>query len=186
MRRAVIGLTAALLLAGCARNAVLELSITLPAATDQVRFAFVEVSEDDLGENPFTVQWASSGLAAIPLGSTSESYPVSIVSDGFRGDALLRVSFCADEDCMAVGPPRDPLIEVRTRIESPLYTGVATSAAVSLDGVLDTGSALPAECVREGAGVVGCVVERCRVAGCSVGTGREFCIDGLSGAHFCE
>lgn len=186
MRRAIIGVSAVLLLAGCARNAVLELSVTLPAATDQVRFAFVEVSEDDLGDDPFAVQWAPSGLTAIPLGTAPEVYPVSIVSSGFRGDALVRVSFCADEDCAAAGPPGDPLVEVRTRIESPLYTGAATSVALSLDGVLGAGDAFPAGCVLESTGVVGCLIERCRVAGCSVGTGREFCIDGLSGAHFCE
>lgn len=189
MKRSVVSLAvglAAVLLSGCARNAVLEVSLTLPAATDEIRFAFVEVSENDLGDDPFAVQWAPTGLAPIPLGSAPQTYPVSVVSGGFRGDTLLRVSFCAEEGCTGVGPPRDPLLEIRTRIESPLYTGAVTSAALSFDRVLDTAADLPSECVREGTGIVGCIVPRCRVAGCSVGMGREFCADGLEGAHFCE
>ncbi len=179
---------AALALGGCARNAVLELELELPRAEGEVAYALVELSPDDLGADPFAVQWATEPLDAIPLGAVPATADASIVAGDYRGDALARIRFCRSADCLDLAAPRDPQAEVRYRIERPLYTGARTTVALRVLGIPAAGATPPAGCATEPAGqpTWSCTVERCAVAGCIFGDPVADYCDGDDGPHFCE
>lgn len=185
---ALVNATCVLLLCGCARNAVLELAIELPRAEGDVAYALVEVHPDDLGEDPFAVQWATPPLAPTPLGAVPVVLDASVVADGYRGDVLLRVRFCRAPDCLDLSAPRDPRAEVRARIERPLYTGARTSVRLRIPSVPSASATPPAGCVAEPAGhpTWSCRVPRCSVAGCIFGDPVANYCDGDDGPHFCE
>ncbi|HJL20047.1 MAG TPA: hypothetical protein RMH99_30560 [Sandaracinaceae bacterium LLY-WYZ-13_1] len=173
---------AALLLAGCARNAVLELEIDLPRPAGRITHAVVQ-ARSGAG---FDGDWSQVPAVAVPLDASCvrpEPAPAcrdreldarcSAVVSVVAGEAELapplsvRVRFCADASCTAPAAPA----EHRVAIERAFYRGRYTQARTCIDA-LPTDPAPPAE-----------PIARCEVR-CRDGTAASYCR--LDGTHFCE
>ncbi|HHH30471.1 MAG TPA: hypothetical protein ENK57_19310 [Polyangiaceae bacterium] len=170
--------------AGCARNAILEVEITLPPRAGEAQYALIELNPDELGDMPFEVQWAAVPLEPLALGDAPVSTSVSVIAEGYAGDALLRIRFCRSPDCAEILPPSDPQQEVRYRIERPFYTGARTR--VNLMVPLPSPAPAPRGCVEvvTSEPTYLCTVERCAVQGCASGdVVSNYCI---ADRHYCE
>lgn len=170
---------------GCARNAILEVDVELPAARGEANFARVELNVDELGETPFDVEWGAPPLEPVALGAGPSLLDASVVAEGYAGDVLARVRFCKSPTCDDLTTPRDPQAEVRFRVERPLYVGNRTGVALRIPEVPATPSMPPRDCemVPAGQPTWACVIERCDVRGCQSGDGLSFCVGDL---HACE
>jgi len=181
-----VAFAALLLLGGCARNAVFELELELPARpAGGPGFAFVQI-RDDAG---FDADWSAiGGPPAIPLADLcgrptpapacqdraldpSCSAVVSVVggdSDLAR-PLRIRIRFCGDPACAAPADAAAP--EVDVEVERAFYTGAYTQGRVCVDE-LPTGPPGPPE-----------RIERCDVR-CRQGDAVSQCR--ADGTHFCE
>lgn len=154
----------ALLVAGCAQDAVLELTVEIPEAAEPgPRYAVVDArAGEPVGAPPGDVV----GLDRTAAGDGR----VSIVAE--PGDAEqplhLRVRFCDDPSC--TGAPAD-VPQVRLRIERAFYPGEHTFLTVRIEAVPTGTEELPD-------------VGKCEVRGCVSGESATYCLE--DGAHLCE
>lgn len=178
-------LLAALLLPGCARNAIFELELELPPRPGGSPLFAVIQMRNDAG---FSADW--SGVAMVPgvalapsctrpdpapgcdereLDPTCSSV-VSVIGGGSDLTRALRVRvhFCADPAC--AGPTDAAAPEIRVEIERAFYTAAYTQGRVCIDVVP---MALEAP-IR---------IERCDVR-CREGDAVTHCR--ADGSHFCE
>lgn len=172
---------AALAASSCARNAILELELELPASPEPL-YVVVDARSD----RDFDAPWGDAALEAIPLpASCARAEPppacgertldptcslvVSIVGGGADEARPLRVRvrFCTDPACAL--DPQPP--EHRVELERAFYLGRYTQARVCIDAV-PTSSAPETE-----------RIERCEVR-CRDGSAAQHCR--LDGTHFCE
>lgn len=162
------------LLSACARNAVLEVELTVPAqpATGPARFAVVQFETDQVA---FESDWRSSNdYPGAPLAPEPQTLAYSIVSEDPQTVVQVKVSFCTTESCTALpedAPDRTPAVWYR--LERSLFVGQRTRWRPVIDAVPSD----PPEAVIE--------VDKCEIEGCITATGEtSFCR--LSGEHYCE
>lgn len=167
MRR--LSFVAALLLAGCGQNAILELTLDLPPAPSSAEEWFATV-QPRTSENPFEEDWPPDELPPITLGPSAMQDAVSVVTEDTSLDVHLKVRFCRSPDCTALADATSP--EVWYLLQHPFYEGKRTSFHIEI-GEVPMGR--PAAAV---------VVDRCRIGGCLTGTSTMFCT--LDGRHVCE
>lgn len=168
MRRAAAA-ALALLVAGCADNAILEVDLELPATSASTpRYAFVQslsASTIDFGG-----AWAGADATeGFLLTSAPSTQHVSFVTDG---DAIgrplgIRVRFCTDRVCGALADVDAP--EARYVVDRAFYRGQRTR--LTLSPVPET-----APTTTE--------IGKCEVRGCSNGAAATYCF--ADGRHFCE
>ncbi|MEC7523531.1 MAG: hypothetical protein VYE22_26860 [Myxococcota bacterium] len=167
-------LLAALALSGCARNAIFELELDLPAQPAGPALYAVVQARPVGGADWDTLD----ALPGVPLCARASEGPcddrvldpacaavLSVVADESELDVPLevRVRYCEDPSCATDPAAPEHLIDV----ERPFYRGRYTQARVCLDDVAPG---------RE-------TLERCEVR-CREGTVSSYCR--LDGTHFCE
>lgn len=160
---------AVLLLAGCGQNAILELTIDLPAAPAAGEEWFAAV-QPRTSENPFEEDWPPDDLPPITLGSETMQDAVSVVTEDTSLDVHLKVRFCRSADCTALADATSP--EVWYLLEHPFYEGKRTSVHIEIAEVPMGRPTMPS------------VVDRCLITGCLTGTAAMYCT--LDGRHVCE
>lgn len=170
MRLATAVALLCLLSSGCAQNAILELTVDMPAA-DPLRPNLVVQALS--GEADFTNDWPQSQITGIPL-NTTEANLVEISVEG-SGDDLLRVlnvrlRFCEDPECHAINDGEPP--EVWLTFERAFYQGEYTGYELSLMSPPTMAPSTPT------------TVGKCEVFGCVEGSSETgYCIDDV---HHCE
>lgn len=171
---------AALMLTGCAQNAILEVELDLPAsnaAAADVRYVVVQGRS---GEVDFATEWAGGGIAGgLELAPASQTVVVGIEADDSNEitDPLsLRIRYCRDETC--TDPGDDDVQEVRVRIARAFYQGEYTELAKDL-------ITLPPVMACTSCPVEGPIdIEKCDVRGCREGDTAYNCTG--DDVHFCE
>jgi len=170
--------------AGCARNAVFELELDLPAQPAGVTplYAVVQVRNDA----DFSADWSTVvPLEGIPLNPSCPSSAVtcgdrelsgcsavvSVVGDGadFTRRLRVRVRFCASPSCEGSDDATPP--QAHIEVERALYQGRYTQGRVCIDSVPPTPT--------PEASVVGRCDVRCR-------DGEAVMHCRADGSHFCE
>ena len=201
----------AMILAGCAENAVLELQVELPPApqpaTGEPWYAQVQVRRSTAGfvEDGF---WSGTDPRTIQLGESRQWDCISVESHDDTVSLNVRVNFCRSPDCGS--DDRARVAERRYTLEHPFYIGRHTYWHTRIDRVPECGSdddctrgvcltadrrcgcATTSDCCPPGEPCNheciggGCVeqVERCAIEGCATGTTTDFC--NLAGQHLCE
>jgi hypothetical protein len=169
-RRLALGL-AALLGLGCARNAVLEVTVELPAGPAD-RFAVVQFETD---ATDFDTVWArTDDYAGTALGTTPQSVDFSVVSETPETRVRMKVSFCTTADCSGIDDAPDRVPAVWYELERSLYVGRRTQWTATIDTLPIDPPDVPID------------VGRCEIAGCieAPETVSHFCR--LDGRHYCE
>lgn len=176
---------AALLLCGCARNAIFELELDLPPRPSGALHAVVQVRNDA----DFSAGWSGVPMApGVPLPPACArpdpapacddreldpacSAVVSVIGDedDLTRPLRVRIRFCEDPACGAAADAAAP--ETRVEIERAFYTGRYTQGRVCVDAV------------PPGPGGVPVRIERCAVR-CREGDAAMYCR--ADGTHFCE
>lgn len=149
----------ALLLLGCARNAILELDVELPAGVSHAELAALSAPP------PFDAPaWDAASVER--LDEVGDRARVELVAEGSAIEAPLGVvvRLCASDPC------EDAPAEVRVRAERAFYVGARTWLDLAIPAV----PASPATVE----------VARCEVGGCLPGDTLDFCRD--DGTHYCE
>ncbi len=172
MRR-VLTACAALLLFGCAENAILEVDLQLPAqpTTGPALFAHVQARSADVVS--FDETWAGTdAIEGRELAEEASPLPFSVVAGGsaFTRKLGVRVRFCETPACTGLGDDYAP--EMRYRIERAFYRGRRTRVTIAIASVP---TAPPGEAE---------VIEKCDVEGCTSGSTLSYCF--IDGRHFCE
>lgn len=171
--RAPIALLALLSL-GCARNAVLEIELTVPAlpAGAPDRFAVVQF---ETGDVTFEEEWQRTvEHAGTPLTDAPQRIAYSVVAGEEHPVVLVKVLFCTTPDCTALADASDRAPAVWYQLEHPLYVGERTTWREAIE-------VLPSDPPAAPIAVGKCEIEGCISAGTSDTT---YCR--LSGAHYCE
>jgi len=178
-------LVAALLLGGCARNAIFELELDLPPDPSGIRYAVVQARDDA----DFSADWSAvamvQGVRLQPACSRPDPSPacddraldptcsavVSVVGDedDLTRPLRVRIRFCEDPACAAAADASSP--ETRVELERAFYTGRYTQGRVCVDAVPPVPVGEP---IR---------IERCEVR-CRKGDAVMHCR--ADGTHFCE
>lgn len=172
MRVASLALSA-LLLGACARNAVLEVELTVPAqpTSGPQRYAVVQFETDQAS---FEADWrGSNDYPGVELIDEPQAIAYSVVSEDPDLVVQVKVSFCTTEACTATDDAPDRAPAVWYRLERSLYVGERTRWRPVIAAVpTDPPSA-----------VVG--VDKCEIEGCiEASAATSFCR--LSGEHYCE
>ena len=162
-------------LAGCARNAVFEVDLTIPPQTPgEPLFALVQVEN---GSVLFEDDWQSGSREGIPLTGSTQTLHYSIVTEDPTTVVQLKVRFCVSSFCDSL--PADDPARGRTvgyRFERAFYVGERTRWRGTIATLPDPAGGTPTAPIEIG---------RCEVEGCIQGAGAtSFCR--LSGEHFCE
>jgi hypothetical protein len=164
---------------GCARNAIFELELELPAQpAGPALFAVVEASREGSGAiatDPVAIPLATACARSDPAPACDDrvldpscSAVVSVVATGgLTRPVSVRVRFCEDPTCAA--PADASAATHRVEVERAFYEGHYTQARVCIDTV-------PVADVTE-------TVPRCDVR-CREGSATMQCR--LDGTHFCE
>jgi len=161
----------ALFAAGCAENAILELSLDLPP-TDGIRqYAFLQARS---GEPSFEDTWSgdgsTDGLALAASGRTDAVVSIEASADQADQELRVKLHFCTSQRCTALADGSAP--EVRIRFGRAFYVGEYTTAEVMVDSVPASGSISALD------------VDHCLVGGCRAGETSYYCR--ADGTHFCE
>ena len=136
-----LALSLAILLSGCAENAILELTLELPPAADVGRadatHVVVDVATDGSEEVPPDSAFPLSGAFRAAAADAPNRVPVSLVAGGERLEAPLwvRVRYCGAPDCAAIGDDAPPTAYVR--IDRPFWLGQVSEATAALPGPWD-------------------------------------------------
>ncbi len=162
MRRALV--IGALLLSGCAQNAVLELQVQVPPAPDPStpRYALVQVRRADA--TGFGVAWTGDDPPGVALGQQAAWVCTSVESHDETVDLDVRVRFCGSATCDALGDDTAP--ELRYHIAHPFYIGRHTYWSAQI-------AAVP-ECMVDS----DCPAGVCVAARCSCTTDTDCCPGG--------
>ena len=159
---------------GCARNAILEIELTVPALPTGAPERFA-VAQFETGEVTFEEEWERTveheGTA---LTDAPQTIAYSVVADEEHPVVLVKVLFCTTPDCTALADAADRAPAVWYRLEHPLYIGERTTWQHTID-------VLPTDPPPDAIDVDKCEIEGCITAGTSDTT---YCR--LSGAHYCE
>ncbi|QQR91700.1 MAG: hypothetical protein IPJ88_08335 [Myxococcales bacterium] len=160
-------------LAGCSaeQNAILEVQLTLPpysASGAEELYALIQFRWAE--NNPFSVEWEGSDPAGVRLEANGTVSEVSVVADSPEGDVNLRVKFCANPTCTALGD--DLAAESRFVLENPLYIGERTFWSATI-------ASIPSDKDSEAL-----IVDKCDIEGCLEGEASSYCRN--AGTHFCE
>ena len=156
-------ITLSMLLAGCARNGILELTFELPASprlsATELRVLSGEQTDFD------SPRW--SGAEPQPL-DYDRTVRVDVVAEGeaLEEPLALRLRLC-DGSCTQTSP------EVRVGIERAFYAGARTWVSIAVP-VISADSFEPM------------FVGRCEVGGCLEGDTRSFCRQEPSMPHYCD
>ncbi|MEM7608266.1 MAG: hypothetical protein AAF411_23170 [Myxococcota bacterium] len=153
-----LALVATLFVFGCTDNAVLELTVEVPAApADRTEplFAFLEVNDSATvvdAETEFRFPDTPDG---VQLGAEVGDVAYSVVASPaqYESDVLVSVRYCVDRRCNGFG---DEFTDrIRFRIERPFFDGVRTRIRLELgeftDEVSDEETAID-QCSVEGCG----------------------------------
>lgn len=172
--RAALALALAASLGSCARNAVLEVEVTLPPqpAGDVPRYAVVQFAAEP---QEFESDWAGNGdFEGVPLGDAPTTTRFSIVSETEPTVVLVKVLFCTNPTCdvLADDPRRTPAVWYR--LERSFYIGARTRWTPE---ILEVPPAPPTAALE---------VDKCEIEGCIRAGAPDSSFCRLSGAHFCE
>ena len=161
--RRALSLLALGALAGCTRNARLELAVELPASERLAAAELLVLSDPPDFEG---AAWATARRE--PLDEVGDTALVHILAEGesIERPLGLRVRLCPTDACAGDSP------EVAVRVERAFYRGALTWLTIAIPDVPD-GRAAPID------------VGRCAVGGCLDGDAVEdFCR--LDDTHYCE
>lgn len=199
---------AALLLAGCTQNAILELQVLVPPGpTDGDWFAVIQVR--DAVREPFDALRLVTGDRPVRLTDEVQWVCTSVESTDPTVSANVRVRFCRGPDCTELADAFAP--ERLYTLETPFYIGARTYYRIEIDDVPICGDGTaepscvtnPGVCLASasatGTSRCGCVVDadcgdtsiyQCvPEVGCVENVGRCFiegCIGGPVSASFCS
>jgi hypothetical protein len=170
---------AAAAVAGCGRNAFLEIDVVLPKNdTGSDRYAVVAFAP---GDQPFDAVWAGDQtLAGVKLsagGTTTQHASLEGASERFDQPVAAKVTFCGNAACTASGDDRAP--EVRLLIERAFYEGSRTTYTWTIGCVPSVDPARA--CAEEDRAVK--TAKKCEIGGCREGTSSSYCV---GDKHFCE
>ena len=174
MRGVVFSSLLCLLAGGCARNAVFEIDLTVPAApAGTPRFVVVDVESGDVA---FEDDWRSGARTGTPLGEMPQTLHYSVVSENPETVVQMKVQFCVSANCSALEDAPDRVATVGYRFERVFYVGQRTRWRTELDFDAATagGTATPTE------------VDRCDIEGCIEGSGDTSFCRLTTGEHYCE
>jgi hypothetical protein len=177
-----------LLTLGCARNAILELDVTIPAqaVVDGRGYALVEVADgvSDFDDDAFALQGEESIEVS---GTEARTARFAVMGTSPSTEVRVRVRYCVTPRCddldMDVRPFMDGLRPGHRYVfERAFYVGHVTSYEVDVDPLsAGTESAAPR------------TICRCAVAGCVGRTTTSYCRlsadpcnDDPANTHFCE
>jgi hypothetical protein len=187
VRRLSLAVAAAGVIAssGCARNAFLELSITMPANGTKVAQLYA-VTQVMAGATDFKIQWGGDNpIAPVLLSATPQVQKLSIEgnNDNETTEIRVKVTFCKEPNC--VGSNDDKAPAAALQIERAFYIGKRTTYTWKLDCVPAGGPDVQYEAGKTCAVVdkEPDVVTKCEVGGCRPGTTSNYC---SGGKHFCE
>ena len=162
-----LGLT---LLAGCASDGVLELTIDLPLSPGAERvFAFTQAR--DATNNPILDEWRDDAdLDGVELGTARTEDHISLRSARDGIDVHVKVSFCSTARCSALPDANAP--QLLYTLHTPIYVGQRTSYTQHIPSAPTTRDPTVTQ------------VDKCDIAGCVGGELRTYCRP--DGTHFCE
>lgn len=172
-------LAAVVAVAGCSENAILELTVELPAQPVPTGRRYALVQPRVHPDNPFPDEWRGEDLPAVELGLEPVVDHVSVVSDRGDVDLGVKIRFCLEPSCTALGeadggPGDADAPELWYLLEHPFYPGHRTFYEITGIGGIPTGRpAAPT------------VVGRCDIRGCVEGEITDYCRMG-DGRHLCE
>lgn len=121
--RRMLATTLVLLAVGCARNAVLEAKLVLPALpiSEPATYAYVQFERPPVG---FGSTWAGStdfdGVQLTEGAPTMRQF--SVVTERVDGPLLVKIRFCSTPRCETAEPRRELWYE----IDRPFYAGRRT------------------------------------------------------------
>lgn len=130
MKRSVIAL--ALVVGGCADNAILELELTLPSVTVAcgAGSAAVEARIPREGGCFFDQEWLDGDRAVLPIDTSESTHEISVVATGedVTRTLCVRVRGCRADEC----PPPEITVGARAdiEIERAFYLGRYTELAL--------------------------------------------------------
>lgn len=161
-------------LAGCADNAIAELTLDLPVRSGEVRWAYVQARS---GTRDFDDEWAGDDpLAGLALEDSRRTVVVSVeADDGEELDRplLVKIRYCRSPRCD--DPTDGGAQQVRITVERAFYRGHFTEIRLP--------EGLPAVCDPPCAPTT-YTVTKCEVKGCRQGVTTRYCDD--EGRHYCE
>jgi hypothetical protein len=174
MSRAALALLLAVPLASCARNAVLEVEITLPPqpAGESQRYAVVQFATEP---QEFEADWAGNGeFEGVALGEAPSRTRFSIVTETDTTVVLVKVLFCRNPTCDVLED--DPRLTPAAwyRLERSFYLGARTRWSPEITEV-PAGPDMAPE-----------LVDKCEIEGCIRAGSADSNFCRLSGEHFCE
>ncbi len=155
---------------GCAQNAILELTLDLPAQPTGAPL-LVQVQARTAERVDFDESWAGTEpVSGLALADDPSTRTVSIVGgEDLTRELGIRIRFCREAECTGLGDDRAP--EARFLVERAFYLGHRTRLRLEIPEVP---SAPPSPTT----------IARCRVEGCLAGTTSTYC--SLDGRHFCD
>lgn len=188
MKTQALLLLLAMGITGCARNAIFNLDVVIPAqtVTDGRRYAFIAVSsgQSDFDEQPFAVQ----GAVNVDLTEGRRVVPFAVTSSDPTTAVRVLVRYCHEPNCAELDLDMRPFMEgmvpgYRYAFEHPFYIGAVTSYTLPVPAL-----GMPAESSAINT-VCRCAIEGCGEAepGSSHCYGTaELCTDDPAFPHFCE
>lgn len=155
---------------GCARNAILEVEVELPAGPSD-RYAVVQFETGDVA---FDAVWArADAFAGTQLGA-AQSVSYSVVSEDPNTVIRMKVSFCTTPDCSGIDDAPDRVPALWYEFEGALYIGERTRWTAVID-------ALPTD--PPDASIE---IDRCEIEGCIDAPDSTTTFCRLSGEHYCQ
>ena len=174
MRRVVFSSLLCLITCGCARNAVFEVDLTVPALPEGMqRFVVVDVETGDVA---FEDDWRSGARTGTPIGAMPQTLHYSVVSENPETVVQMKVQLCVSANCSALEDAPDRVSTVGYRFERVFYVGQRTRwrTELPLDAPVPGATATPIE------------VGRCEIEGCIEGSGDTSFCRLTTGEHYCE
>ncbi|NOY94444.1 MAG: hypothetical protein GXP55_24980 [Deltaproteobacteria bacterium] len=171
MNRLVLVSSLALtLLAGCASDGVLELTLDLPPAPGGERI-YVFTQARDATDNPILDEWRDDAdLDGVELGTARTQDHISLRSARDGIDVNVKLTFCSTVRCSTLEDSNAP--QLLYTLRTPVYVGQRTSYTLRVAAVPTT---------RDPSVTV---IDKCDIAGCVGGELRSYCR--ADGTHFCE
>lgn len=163
----------ALVTTACARNAALEVELTLPPQpAGATRYAVVQFESEP---RSFEADWrGANDYPGTLLTTEAQTVSYSVLSEEPSTVVQVKVLFCTTPDCSAIEDAPDRAPGLWYRLERSLYVGERTRWRATIDAV-------PPDPPTDAAEIDKCEIEGCIRAGA---TDTTFCR--LSGDHYCE
>lgn len=167
-----LGLTIATLAlsVGCARNAILEVEIELPAGPSD-RYAVVQFETGDVA---FDAVWRRpEEYPGTQLGAP-QTVAYSVISEDETTEVRMKVSFCTTPDCSGLDDAPDRVPALWYEFPRALYVGERTRWTAIVASLPTDPPAAPTE------------VDRCEIEGCIDAPDSTTTFCRLSGEHYCD